>query len=160
MIVYALRPTSRGSLALSAAAPHDPHAVPRFTMNYLATEHDRRVGLASMRLTRRIMASGELRALQPQEQWPGPGVDSDDDLLAALRSRLGTIYHPVGTARMGPDGDPMAVTDARLAVRGVRGVRVIDASIMPSIVSGNTATPTVMIGERGAGMLLEDARAA
>ncbi len=156
MIVYPLRPTSRGHLTLTDADPRTP---PRFTMNFLATDNDRRVSLDAMRLTRRIMQAPALAALQPQEQWPGESVvDNDDDaLLTALKARLGTIYHPVGTTRMGPDGDTHAVTDAQLRVRGTRGLRVIDASVMPSIVSGNTATPTVMIGERGARMIVDDA---
>jgi choline dehydrogenase len=152
MIVYPLRPTSRGHLTL---ADTDPRTAPRFTMNFLATDNDRRVSLDAMRLTRRIMHAPALAALQPQEQWPGAAVTDDDDdaLLAALKDKLGTIYHPVGSARMGPAGDGLAVTDERLAVRGARNLRVIDASVMPSIVSGNTATPTVMIGEKGARMV-------
>ncbi len=157
MIVYPLRPTSRGRLEL--ASP-DPRMPPRFTMNFLATEEDRRVGIDAMKLTRRIMRAPAMASLQAIEQWPGDAVGDEDDgaLLAALKSRLGTIYHPVGTASMGSDNNPMAVTDARLRVRGTRGLRVIDASVMPSIVSGNTATPTVMIGEKGARLLLEDLR--
>ena len=157
MIVYPLRPTSRGNLELASADPRTP---PRFTINFLATDNDRRVSLDAMRLTRRIMRAPAMAALQPQEQWPGDAVADDDDdaLLAALKDKLGTIYHPVGTARMGPTGDAFAVTDERLCVRGTRGLRVIDASVMPSIVSGNTATPTVMIGAKGARMIEEDLR--
>jgi choline dehydrogenase len=155
MIVYPLRPTSRGHLELADADPRTP---PRFTMNFLATDDDRRVSVDAMRLTRRIMQAPALAPLQPQEQWPGATVADDDDaaLLAALKDKLGTIYHPVGTARMGPDGDALAVTDDRLRVRSTRNLRVIDASVMPSIVSGNTATPTVMIGEKGVRMVAED----
>jgi choline dehydrogenase-like flavoprotein len=155
MIVYALRPTSRGVLSIAGADPREP---PRFTMNYLATDEDRRVGIDSMRVTRRIMRAAAMAPLAPREQWPGDAVRDDDEaaLLDALASKLGTIYHPVGTARMGAPGDAMAVTDARLAVHRTRALRVIDASVMPSIVSGNTATPTVMIAERAARMLVDD----
>ncbi len=155
MIVYGLRPESRGRLELAGRAARMP---PRFTMNFLSTDNDRRTLVDGMRLTRRIMRADALAPLQPQEVWPGASIDDDDraSLLAAAKERLGTIYHPVGTARMGPDGDAMAVTDARLRVRGTRGLRVIDASVMPCVVSGNTATPTVMIGAMGARFARED----
>jgi choline dehydrogenase-like flavoprotein len=152
LISYDLRPTSRGRLTL--AGP-DAALPPRILMNYLDTERDGRVTVAGMRWSRRLMATPALARYRPQELWPGPAVPDDDKaaLLAAARERAGTIYHPVGSARMGPDGDPLAVCDASLRVRGVQGLRVVDASVMPSIVSGNTASPTVMIAEKGAAMI-------
>ena len=92
----------------------------------------------------------------PQEMWPGPALRNNDDaaLLDAAKAKAGTIFHPVGSARMGPDGDALAVVDAQLRVRGVAGLRVIDASVMPVIVSGNTASPTIMIAEKGASLIL------
>jgi len=125
-------------------------------MNYLQTERDRQVIVDAMRLMRRIVAAAPMARYTPQEQWPGPSVRDDDAdaMLMAARDKAGTIYHPVGTARMGPDGDPMAVCDPQLHVRGVQGLRVIDASAMPSIPSGNTASPTVMLAEKGAAMVL------
>ncbi len=155
LIAYDLRPTSSGRLTLAAA---DAHAAPRICMNYLATERDQQRIVAAMRQARLLLAAPPLARHAPQEQWPGPGVADDDAaLLAAARNAAGTIYHPVGSARMGPDHDPMAVCDARLRMRAVSGLRIVDASIMPSIPSGNTASPTVMVAEKGAQMLLEDA---
>ncbi len=153
MIVYDLRPTSRGALTLADADAATP---PRILMNFLQTERDRRVIVDAMRLTRRIVAAPPMARYRPQEEWPGPALSSDDfdSMLQAARERAGTIYHPVGTVRMGPDGDPMAVCDAQLRVRGVQGLRVIDASAMPAVPSGNTASPTIMLAEKGAAMLL------
>ena len=155
MIAYDLRPTSRGHLRLNAAAPTDPVAPPSIWMNYLATERDRQVAQDAIRLTRRIMAAPALAAQQPQEQGASASVASTDDdaLLALVAAQAGTIFHPVGTARMGRDGDPLAVLDADLRLRGVRGLRVIDASAMPAVPSGNTATPTVMVAEKGAALV-------
>ena len=155
MISYDLRPESRGTVRLTG--PDLAHG-PALRMNYLATERDRRVMIAGMRWSRRLMTAPSMARYRPQELWPGPEAQDDAALLAALRQRAGTIYHPVGSARMGPPDDPMAVLDASLRVRGVPGLRVIDASVMPEIVSGNTASPTVMIGEKGAAMLLAEAR--
>jgi choline dehydrogenase len=155
MISYDLRPESRGTLRL--AGP-EPDRAPDLRMNYLATERDRRVMIAGMRWSRRLMAAPAMARHRPQELWPGPEAQEDGALLAALRQRAGTIYHPVGSARMGPAEDEMAVVDSSLRVRGVPGLRVIDASVMPEIVSGNTASPTVMIAEKGAAMLLAEAR--
>ena len=111
-----------------------------------------------MKLTRRIVAQAPLARFRPQEHLPGPAATSDEDLLDAS-ARLGTtIFHPVGTAKMGRADDARAVLDERLRVRGIKGLRVIDASVMPAITSGNTANPTMMIGEKGAAMMLEDAK--
>ncbi len=152
-----LRPTSRGEVRLRSA---DPTAAPVIDPNYLATEDDRRVAADAIRVTRRLMAQPALAPYRPAEHLPGPGVTDDDAALAQAAGDIGTtIFHPVGTARMGLASDPMAVVDARLRVIGVQGLRVIDASVMPTITSGNTNTPTIMIAEQGAGFVLADARA-
>ncbi len=151
-----LRPTSRGEVRLRSA---DPTAAPVIAPNYLATEADRRVAADAIRVTRRLMRQPALAAYRPEEYLPGPSVGDDDASLAWAAGDIGTtIFHPVGTAKMGLASDPMAVTDARLRVMGLEGLRVIDASVMPTITSGNTNTPTIMIAERGAGFVLEDAR--
>lgn len=151
-----LRPTSRGEVRLRSA---DPTAAPVIAPNYLATEADRRVAADAIRVTRRLMRQPALAAYRPEEYLPGPSVGDDDASLARAAGDIGTtIFHPVGTAKMGLASDPMAVTDARLRVVGLQGLRVIDASVMPTITSGNTNTPTIMIAERGAGFVLEDAR--
>lgn len=153
MIVYDLRPTSRGHVRLRS---NDAAAPPRIVMNYLATERDRRVAADAIRVTRRIMAGAALAPHRPSETWPGAAVRDDDDgaLLAAIAEKANTIFHPVGSAKMGLADDPLAVVDAQLRVIGVGNLRVVDASVMPTIVSGNTATPTLMIAEKGAAMML------
>jgi choline dehydrogenase-like flavoprotein len=148
-----LRPTSRGSIHAAAA---DPGVPPRIVTNYLSTDEDRRVAVDSLRLARRIVAAPALARFAPQEYKPGAHLESDEELIHAAGDLGTTIFHPVGTAKMGIDGDPMAVTDARLRVRGIAGLRVIDASVMPAIVSGNTNSPTIMIAEKGAGLILTD----
>ncbi len=150
-----VRPTSRGSLTLKSA---DPAAAPAIRPNYLATPEDKRVAANSIRVTRKIVAQPALRPYAPVEYLPGAQVRDDDE--AALEKAAGdigtTIFHPVGTARMGRDDDARAVVDARLRVIGIDGLRVADASVMPSITSGNTNSPTMMIAEKGAAMILED----
>ena len=152
-----LRPTSRGTLTLKSA---DPRQAPAIAPNYLSTAEDRRVAADSIRVTRAIVSQDALRKYAPVEYLPGEGIRSDDE--AALEKAAGdigtTIFHPVGTARMGRDDDPRAVVDARLRVIGIDGLRVIDASVMPSITSGNTNSPTMMIAEKGAAMIGEDSR--
>jgi choline dehydrogenase len=150
-----LRPTSRGHVRIATpdAADH-----PQILCNYLATEEDRRVAVQSVRLTRRIVSQPALAPYKPEEYRPGPRIDSDEDLARAAGDIGTTIFHPVGTCKMG--NDPQAVVDARLRVHGIQGLRVIDASIMPTITSGNTNSPTIMIAEKGARMILEDRRAA
>ena len=150
-----LRPSSRGSI--HAATP-DPAKPPLIDPNYLSTDEDRRVAVDSLRLARRISEAPQLRRYNPQEFLPGAHLTSDDELVRGAGDCGTTIFHPVGTAKMGLDSDPSAVTNARLQVRGMDNLRVIDASIMPRIVSGNTNAPSMMIGEKGAAMVLEDAR--
>ncbi|VAW18528.1 Oxidoreductase, GMC family [hydrothermal vent metagenome] len=151
-----LRPTSRGSIHLQSAAPG---TAPTIRPNYLSTDEDRRVAVEALKWVRRIVAQPALAPFRPQEYKPGAEVVADDDLLATAGELGTTIFHPVGTAKMGMDDDAMAVTDARLRVRGVEGLRVIDASVMPTITSGNTNSPTMMIAEKGAAMMIEDAKA-
>ncbi len=150
-----LRPTSRGSVHLRSA---DPGEAPVIAPNYLDTEEDRRVAIDALKLTRRIVTQAPLARYRPEEHSPGAVAQSDEALLAAAAQLGTTIFHPVGTAKMGRDDDAMAVLDERLRVRGVEGLRVIDASVMPAITSGNTANPTMMIAEKGAAMLKEDGR--
>jgi choline dehydrogenase-like flavoprotein len=152
-----VRPTSRGWLKLKSA---DPAAAPSINPNYLATPEDRRVAIASIRITRKISAQAALKPYSPEEYLPGMQVtDNDEAALVKAAGDIGTtIFHPVGTARMGRSEDSNAVVDARLRVIGVDGLRVIDASVMPSITSGNTNSPTMMIAEKGAAMVLDDAR--
>jgi choline dehydrogenase len=146
-----LNPTSRGHVRIRSS---DPAAAPRIAPDYLATDDDRRIAAASLRVTRRIVAQPALARYQPREIKPGPQFESDAE-LAKLAGDIGTtIFHPVGTAKMGPAADPMAVVDAHLRVHGVAGLRVVDASVMPTITSGNTNAPTLMIAERGAEWLL------
>jgi choline dehydrogenase len=144
-----LQPTSRGQVRIKSA---DPRAHPAIALNYLATDEDLAVGVAGLRFTRRIMAAKALARFSPRERLPGPELKSDTELQSAARDLGTTIFHPVGTCRMGRDD--LAVVDDRLRVRGVDALRVIDASIMPRIVSGNTNAPTVMIAEQGASFIL------
>ena len=150
-----IRPTSRGALTLKSADPTQPPAI---APNYLATPEDQLVAADAIRITRKIVAQPALRKYFPVEYLPGAQVQDDDE--AALVKAAGdigtTIFHPVGTALMGRDMDPRAVVDARLRVIGIERLRVIDASVMPSITSGNTNSPTMMVAEKGAAMILED----
>ncbi len=152
-----VRPTSRGSLTLKSA---DPAMAPAIRPNYLATPEDKRVAADAIRVTRKIVAQPALRPYSPVEYLPGAQVRDDDE--AALVKAAGdigtTIFHPVGTARMGRADDARAVVDTRLRVIGIDGLRVADASVMPSITSGNTNSPTMMIAEKGAAMILEDGK--
>jgi choline dehydrogenase len=153
-----LRPTSRGTIRLRS---RDPSAKPVIAPGYLATLEDRRVAADAIRVTRRLMKQPALQAYRPQEFLPGPAVGDDDAALAQAAGDIGTtIFHPVGTAKMGLASDPRAVVDERLRVRGLQRLRVIDASVMPTITSGNTNTPTIMIAEKGAQMVIEDSRSA
>ena len=148
-----LQPTSRGHVRVKTTDPLD---APAITLNYLSTEADRRVAVTGLRATRQIMKAKALERFEPTEWKPGLEFESEDELLSAARDLGSTIFHPVGTCKMGHD--ELSVVDDRLAVRGIAGLRVIDASVMPRISSGNTNAPTVMIAEKGAAFILDDAR--
>ena len=150
-----LRPTSRGSIHIANA---DPGTAPRIMPNYLSSEEDRQVAIDSIRLTRRIAAADGLKRYSPEEYLPGPGYESDEDLARAATEIGTTIFHPVGTCKMGEATDSMAVVDSRLRCHRIPGLRIADASVMPTITSGNTNSPTLMIAERAAEMILEDRR--
>ncbi len=151
-----LNPTSRGQIRIRSSHAQD---APSIRANYLSTEADRHIAAQSLRVTRRIVAQPALAKYRPVEVKPGVQFETDAE-LARLAGDIGTtIFHPVGTAKMGPASDPMAVVDARLRVHGVQGLRVADASVMPTITSGNTNSPTLMIGERAAAWMLADIRA-
>ena len=148
---YLLRPTSRGTVRIRSK---DPMAAPAMLFNYLSTDYDRAGMLAGARMTRKLT---QTRALAPyilEEYLPGVSLQSDEELLGTVRGAGNTGYHPVGTCRMGRD--PLAVVDPRLKVYGVEALRVVDASVMPTLVSGNTNAATIMIAEKGADMILED----
>jgi choline dehydrogenase len=152
MSVCQLRPTSRGRVRLAST---DPMAAPSMQPHYLSTDEDRACALAAMRFTRRLAATRALAPYVAEEYRPGVAAQSDEELLAFARAHGATIFHPSGTCRMGHDA--MAVVDDRLRVRGVRGLRVVDCSIMPTLVSGNTNAPVVMIAEKASDMIAEDA---
>jgi choline dehydrogenase len=147
-----LRPKSRGFIALESA---DPRAHPRIEANYLAEAEDLEQLLRGLKLARRILAAAPFDPYRGDELRPGPGVDDDDALREFIRQRAETIYHPVGTCRMGSDA--RAVVDPQLRVQGVEGLRVVDASVMPTLVGGNTNAPTIMIAEKAADLILAEA---
>ncbi len=147
-----LRPESRGSVRIRSA---DPLAAPAIQVNYLADARDLETMLAGVKLMRRITAAPALAAIIACERDPGPACASDDEIAAFIRAKGISVYHPVGTCRMGPDAD--AVVDPELRVRGVSGLRVVDASIMPTLVSGNTNAAAILIGEKGADLILQSA---
>ena len=142
-----LNPTSRGSVQIKSA---DFKAAPAIAPNYLSTPEDRQVAADSLRVTRRVVAQPALAPYRPEEYKPGPQYQSDEDLARLAGDIATTIFHPVGTTRMGREGDPQAVLDAQLRVRGIEGLRVVDAGAMPTITSGNTNSPTLMIAEMAA----------
>jgi choline dehydrogenase len=145
-----LRPSSRGHVRIKSPRPQD---YPAITLNYLSTPEDQAIAVNSMRFTRRIMAAPALARYRPDEFKPGAQAQTDEELLRAAGDLATTIFHPVGTCKMG--SDPLSVVDDRLRVRGIDRLRVIDASIMPRITSGNTNAPTVMIAEKGAEFVLK-----
>ena len=150
--VCQLRPESRGSLRIRSV---DPAAAPEIRINYLATEVDRTANVEGLKILRRILQAPALRPFVVEEVDPGKKVSTDEELLDYCRQRGSTIYHPTSTCRMG--SDPLAVVDQRLRVRGIEGLRVVDASIMPDLVSGNTNAPIIMIAEKASDMILQDA---
>ncbi|MEY4345762.1 MAG: hypothetical protein RL032_1594 [Pseudomonadota bacterium] len=153
-----LNPTSRGTVQIKSADFND---APAIAPNYLSTDADRKIAADSLRVTRNIVAQPAMKKYQPEEYKPGIQFQSDADLAQLAGAIATTIFHPVGTTKMGrvdgPDNDPMAVVDSRLKVRGVAGLRVVDAGIMPLITSGNTNSPTLMIAEKAAQWIAEDA---
>jgi choline dehydrogenase-like flavoprotein len=151
--VCQLRPESRGSLKIRSA---DPSVPPEIRINYLATETDRAAFIDGINILRKILAAPALKPYSVEEVYPGSKVSSDEDMLDYCRKTGSTVYHPTSTCRMG--GDPLAVVDQRLRVRGIEGLRVVDASVMPDLMSGNTNAPTIMIAEKASDMILEDAR--
>ena len=152
IIAQQMRPESKGSIHIKTANAGEPPAI-RF--NFLAESIDRECLLATMRITRRIMEAPAMAWLDPEEIAPGPKAKSDAELLDFVAKNAETTYHPIGTCKMGTD--PMAVVDDQLRVRGITGLRVADASIMPTLTSGNTNAPSIMIGEKAARMVLQAA---
>ena len=152
--VCLLRPKSRGSVSLASA---DPFAAPLIDPNFLGEADDLETMVAGFKTTRRLLETPALRALQKKDMFT-EGVRTDDDIRNLLRARVDTVYHPVGTARMGVN-DPMAVVDPKLKVYGIEGLRVVDASVMPTLIGGNTNAPTIMIGEKAADMIKAEMRA-
>ena len=149
--VCQLRPESRGRVGLRSSDPFDDPAI---FANYLSAEEDRRALREGVRMMREVASQPALDPYRSEELFPGEDIQSDEAVDAWIRSAAETIYHPVGTCRMGADGDPMAVVDAQLRVRGLKGLRVVDASVMPTLVGGNTNAPTIMIAEKAADMIL------
>jgi choline dehydrogenase len=147
-----LRPSSRGHVRIASGAAED---MPKITLNYLATEEDRKVAAASLLLTRKIVAAPSLQKYSPEEFKPGLQYRTEAELIKAAGEIGTTIFHPVGTCKMGRGDDPMAVVDSQLRVKGVAGLRVVDASVMPTITSGNTNSPTLMIAEMAAKFIKE-----
>ena len=150
-----LNPSSRGSVTLKSP---DFKVPPAIAPNYLSTEEDRKVAADSLRITRRIMSQPAMAAFEPEEFKPGVQYQSDEELAKLAGDIASTIFHPVGTTRMGREDDPMAVVNSHLQVRGVRGLRVVDAGVMPNITSGNTNSPTLMIAEKAAHWMAKDAQ--
>jgi choline dehydrogenase len=145
------RPESRGYVRVRSADPFEP---PIIQSNYLAEEMDRRILLEAMKLARRLLASKPLEPYYDREDFPGPDVKTDDELLASAKARGTTTFHPMGTCRMGPRTDPTAVVDDQLRVHGLEGLRVVDASVMPTMLSANLNAATIMIGEKGSDLIL------
>jgi choline dehydrogenase len=151
--VCQLRPESRGHIRIRS---NDPFEAPEIQPNYLATDRDRRTAVAGIKVARAIAASSAMRPYVLRELKPGPLAGSEGELLEFCRNHGATIFHPTGTCRMGVD--PLAVVDPRLRVKGVTGLRVIDCSVMPTLVSGNTHAPAVMLAEKAVDMIREDAQ--
>ena len=149
-----LNPTSRGSVTLKSP---DFNVPPAIAPNYLSTDEDLKVAADSLRVTRKIMSQAAMAAFEPEEFKPGMQYQTDEELARLAGDIASTIFHPVGTTRMGRDDDPMAVVNSRLQVRGIRGLRIVDAGVMPTITSGNTNSPTLMIAEKAAQWILQDA---
>jgi choline dehydrogenase len=151
LIVYQLRPESRGEIRLKSPRPDD---APIIVPNYLATETDRRTIVDGLKLGRQLLATPHMQRFITEEFLPGGRVASDAEMLEHARTRGGTVYHPTSTCRMGID--PAAVVDPQLRVHGIGGLRVVDASVMPTVVSGNTNAAAIMIGEKAADLLRQE----
>ena len=145
--VCCLYPKSRGSITLQSNHPGDQALI---EPNYLSAPEDQKVMIEGVRIARKILAAPDFEKFNGKELYPGDEAETDEDILEFLRERAETIYHPIGTCKMGSDDDPMAVVDNQLNVRGIKGLRVVDASVMPSLIGGNTNAPTIMIAERAA----------
>jgi choline dehydrogenase len=152
LVAIPCRPESRGWLRITAP---DPEKAPAMQPNYLSTQADRDTVVAGLRVTRKIFATKAMQRFVKEEVFPGPGAVSDDDLLEHVRATAGTTFHQTSTCMMGPG--PKAVVDETLKVKGLQGLRVIDASVMPTVVSGNTNATVIMIAEKGADMILRAA---
>ena len=153
MSVCQLRPESKGRIDIVSP---DPKAYPEIHPNYLSTVKDQQTAIDSLKFTRKLVNTSAMKPFVVREHLPGPDVESDEDLLDCARNIAQTIYHPTSTCRMGSDEN--SVVDERLRVHGIKCLRIADASIMPSIVSGNTNAPAIMIGEKAADMIIEDAK--
>ncbi len=149
-----LNPTSRGTVQIKSARFED---APAIAPNYLSTDEDRKVAADSLRLTRRIIAQPALARFKPEEFRPGVQFQSDEELARLAGDIASTIFHPIGTTKMGRADDPMAVVDSRLRVRGIAGLRIVDAGAMPTITSGNTNSPVLMMAEKAARWIMADA---
>jgi choline dehydrogenase len=149
---HAMRPESSGHIHIRSADPHTPPAI---NFNFLSSPLDIQVTISAVRIARAVMTAPAMLALQTKELAPGPHLTSDDEILAWIKAVGETTYHPVGTCKMGQD--PMAVVDEQLRVHGLEGLRVADASVMPTLISGNTNAPSIMIGEKVADMILRGA---
>jgi choline dehydrogenase len=156
MSVCQLRPTSRGTVRIRSTDAFEP---PSMQPHYLSTADDRATLVAGIRLARKLAATDAMRPLVAGEYRPGSEAESDDALLEFAKNTGGTIFHPSGTTKMGPAADSRAVVDPQLRVHGLDALRVVDCGIMPTLVSGNTNVPVVMIAEKAAAMMLADARA-
>lgn len=149
--VCCLYPKSRGEIRLRSSHPADS---PLIDPNYLSHEDDQKVMIDGVRQARKILASSVFTKFQSEEVGPGPQAESDEQILAFIRDKAETIYHPIGTCKMGQTDDPSTVVDTQLKVKGVKGLRVVDASVMPTLIGGNTNAPTIMIAEKAADMML------
>ena len=153
--VCQLRPQSRGHVRIKSP---DPFAAPAMQPNYLSAPEDRATIVRGVRLARKLAATRALAPYVAGEYRPGPEATTDEEILAFVRDKGATIFHPVGTCRMGPAADPLAVVDTELRVHGIAGLRVVDCSVMPTLVSGNTNAPVIMVAEKAADLILAAAR--